>query len=321
MLTYFRSVGGKIEKREPFTPADLAADPKAFHWIDLDCPTPEEAHLLEDPFHFHPLAIEDCLVDVNYPKVDDYETYIFLTVHAVQFDEKSGDFATRALDMFLGPNYLVTHHEGPMAAITSARDLCERGLSTTLPRGVDFLAHNILDRLFEQYFPNLDVLEDRIESVQNLIFEAAPASVLEQIFDLKRDVNTLRRICTPERELVHRLSRGEFAVIGPKATAYFRDIYDNLYRIVDASYQYHDMIQGLLDAYLSVVNNRLNETMKRLTVIGALIASLTVITGVYGMNFEHMPELHWRYGYPFALALMATVSGALLFWFHHKDWI
>ncbi len=321
MLTYFRCVDGKVEKIDRFTPGMFTPDPKVLHWIDLDCPTPEEARILEDPFHFHPLAIEDCLVDVNHPKVDDYESYVFLIVHAVGFDHQSGEFRTSELDMFLGPNYLVSHHEGPIAGVTSAAEQCARGLITSLPRGVDFLTYQILDQLFEQYVPNLDLLEDRIESVQGEVFEAKGPGVLEQIFDLKRDVSQLRRICTPERELVHRLSRGEFAIIGAKATVYFRDIYDNLYRIVDASYQYHDMIQGLLDAYLSVVNNRLNETMKRLAAIGAVFAAVTVVAGIYGMNFEHMPELHWKYGYFLALGLMLSASAGLLWWFRRKEWI
>jgi magnesium transporter len=131
----------------------------------------------------------------------------------------------------------------------------------------------------------------------------------------------LRRICTPQREIIHRLSRGEFRVISQKAAIYFRDIYDNLYRIVDASYAYQDMIQGTLDAYLTAVSNRLNETMKRLTVIGAVFAALTVLTGVYGMNFEHMPELKWRYGYAMVWLLMLAITGSLLWWFKKKEWI
>jgi magnesium transporter len=131
----------------------------------------------------------------------------------------------------------------------------------------------------------------------------------------------LRRICTPQREIIHRLSRGEFKVISPKAAIYFRDIYDNLYRIVDASYSYQDMMQGTLDAYLSAVNNRLNETMKRLTVFAAVLASLTVITGVYGMNFEFMPELHWHYGYVWAIFLMVAVPTAIVLWFRKQGWL
>jgi magnesium transporter len=253
--------------------------------------------------------------------VDDYDAYILIVVHAVNFHERSGEFRTRELDMFVGPNYLVTHHEGPMAPITAAQELCVRGYNLALPRGIDFLTHQILDRLFDDYLPNLDLVEERIEKIQSDVFEAAPEDILEEIFDLKRDVNQLRRICAPERELVHRLSRGEFPVIGPKASVYFRDIYDSLYRVVDATYQYHDMIQGLLDAHLSVVSNRLNETMKRLAAIGAVFAAVTVIAGIYGMNFEYMPELKWRYGYPFALALMAVISAGLLYWFRRKEWI
>jgi magnesium transporter len=175
--------------------------------------------------------------------------------------------------------------------------------------------------MFEHYFPNLDAIEDKIQLVQVEVFEDPSRESLDRIFTLKRDVMALRRICTPQREIVHRLSRGEFRVISPKAAIYFRDIYDNLYRIVDASYQYQDMVQGTLDAYLSAVSNRLNETMKRLTVIGAIFALLTVITGVYGMNFEHMPELKWRFGYPMIWVVMVLASLGLIRWFKHKQWL
>jgi magnesium transporter len=190
-----------------------------------------------------------------------------------------------------------------------------------MPRGVDFLLHQVLDQMFEHYFPNLDAIEDKIQLVQVEVFENPTRSTLDRIFTLKRDVMHLRRICTPQREIVHRLSRGEFKVIGAKAAVYFRDIYDNLYRIVDASFAYQDMSQGTLDAYLSAVNNRLNETMKRLTVMAAMFAALTVITGIYGMNFEHMPELKWRLGYLWVWVLMIAVSGGLFYWFKKKEWI
>jgi magnesium transporter len=130
----------------------------------------------------------------------------------------------------------------------------------------------------------------------------------------------LRRICQPQREILNRISRGEFPVVSDKAAVYFRDIYDSLYRIVDASYQYQDLMQGTLDAYLSAVNNRLNETMKRLTGVASILAVLTVITGVYGMNFEHIPELHWKYGYFWALGLMIVVPTAIAVYFRKKGW-
>jgi magnesium transporter len=321
MLNYYRWVEGRIEHHREIDARRLEEHPDARHWVDLEDPTPEEAAVLESVFRFHPLAIEDTLVDVHHPKVDDYEEYLFIVVHGMRFDAPSDQFITRELDIFLGASYLVTHHHGPMRSISAAREQCGKNLLPSLPKGVDFLLHSILDQMFEHYFPNLDALEDKIQLVQVEVFEKPTRETLDRIFGLKRDVMHLRRLCTPQREIVHRLSRGEFRVVSSKAAVYFRDIYDNLYRIVDASYAYQDLVQGTLDAYLSAVSNRLNETMKRLTVFGAVFAALTVITGVYGMNFEHMPELRWRFGYLFVLLLMAAATGGLLYLFKRKEWL
>ena len=319
MLTYFRYANGKIEQPEEFDPALLTDD--ALHWIDLEDPTVKEATILEEPFHFHPLAIEDCLAEVHHPKLDDYEAYIFLIVHGIRFDAPTDTFITRELDIFLGKNYLLTHHKGPMRSISTLREMCSKNLVSSFPKGVDFLIHQILDLLFEHYFPNLDAIEDKVQLIQVEVFEQPTRETLDRIFELKKDVLQLRRICAPQREIVNRLARAEFKVVTPRAAVYFRDIYDNLYRIVEASFSYQDMAQSLFDAYLSAVSNRLNETMKRLTVIGAVMAALTVITGIYGMNFEFMPELHWRYGYLFAWGIMIAVSAGLYYWFKKKDWI
>jgi magnesium transporter len=153
------------------------------------------------------------------------------------------------------------------------------------------------------------------------VFENPSRETLDRIFTLKRDVLQLRRICTPQREIVNRLARGEFKVISPRAAVYFRDIYDNLYRIVEASYSYQDLIQSTFDAYLSMVSNKLNETVRRLTVIGAIFAALTVLTGIYGMNFDHMPELHWKYGYLMVWVVGAGLTAGLVYWFKKKQWM
>ncbi|MGE0453760.1 MAG: magnesium/cobalt transporter CorA [Vicinamibacteria bacterium] len=321
MLSYFRFEAGRIEHFSEFRPELVSEHPGALHWVDLEDPTVQEATVLEDPFRFHPLAIEDCLSEIHHPKVDDYDEYLYLIVHGIRFDAPTDQFVTRELDVFLGRNYLVTHHRGPMRSISAAREQCGKNLQAAMPRGVDFLLHQILDQMFEHYFPNLDAIEDKIQLVQVEVFEKATKETLDRIFVLKRDVAGLRRICTPQREIVHRLARGEFRVISPKAAIYFRDIYDNLYRIVDASYSYQDMMQGTLDAYLNAVNNRLNETMKRMTLLTAVLACLTVITGVYGMNFRHMPELEWRYGYLWAILLMVALPSALIYFFKRKGWI
>ena len=319
-MNYFRCVGGKIEHLE-FQPEMLKEIPEATHWIDLEDPTVKEATILEDPFHFHPLAIEDCLSEVHHPKIDDFDTYIFAILHGIRFDAPTDSFITRELDIFLGPNYLITHHNGPMRSITAVRDQCDKNLQAALPRGVDFLLHAILDQMFEHYFPSLDAIEDKIQMVQVEVFENPSRETLDRIFALKKDVMQLRRICLPQREIINRLARADFKVVSARAAIYFRDIYDNLYRIVEGSMSYQDMTQSTMDAYLSAISNRLNETMKRLTVISAVLMPLTVITGVYGMNFEFMPELHWRYGYPFALGLMAAAASSLVWFLKRKNWI
>ena len=321
MLTYFRCLDGKIERRPEFTAADLVDYPAAQHWIDLEDPTPAEGKILEDIFHFHPLAIEDTVSDIQHPKVDDYGEYAFLVVHGVRYESPQDTFVTRELDIFLGPNYLVTHHEGMMRSIRAAQEQCDKNRMTAMAKGVDYLLHQMLDQLFEHYFPVIDAIDARIEVLQEEVFRKPEKETLDKIFALKRDISNLRRFCMPQREIVHRLARSEVKVVSPKASLYFRDIHDNLYRIVEASYAHKDQAQSTLDAYLTGVNNQLNETMKRLTMIGALLAPLTVITGYWGMNFTHMPELRLSWGPLLPLGLMIVVSGGLLYYFKRKGWI
>lgn len=321
MLTYFRCVDGKIERRPGFSAADLADFPNAQHWIDLEDPTADEVKILEDVFHFHPLAIEDTVSDIQHPKIDDYGDYAFLVVHGIPYESPKDSFITRELDIFLGPNYLITHHEGLMRSIRSAQEQCDKNWMTSMHKGVDFLLHQVLDSLFEHYFPVIDSIDARIDELQEEVFKKPEKETLDKIFALKRDISNLRRFCMPQREIIHRLARSEVKVISPKASVYFRDIHDNLYRIVEASYAHQDQAQSTLDAYLTGVSNQLNETMKRLTVISALLAPMTVITGYWGMNFEHMPELRLTWGPVLPIALMVAASGGLLYYFKRRGWI
>jgi len=321
LITCFRYADGLIQELPSLSRDELLAEQGALYWLDLEDPSPDEQRVLEEVFRLHPLAIEDTLADVHHPKVDEYEDHLFVIVHGVRFDAPSDRLITRKLSIALGRNFLVTHHHGPLVSIDSAREQCGRNVNAALPRGVDFMLHLILDKLFEQYSPALEAIQDKIQLVEVEVFEQPTPDTLGRIFSLKREVMDVRRICGPQREIAHRLSRGEFALIGRKASVYFRDIYDDLYRLVDVSFFYQDMVQATLDAYLTAVSNRLNETMKRLTVIGAILMPLTLITGIYGLNFEHMPELSLRYGYFAVLALMVGLSVALLWLFKRKGWI
>jgi magnesium transporter len=321
MLTYFRWADGRIEKLD-FAPGSYTdAPPGALHWVDLEDSSLEEAAVLEDPFRLHPLAIEDARAEVHHPKIDDYDSYLFIILHGIRLDTPADELITRRLNAFLAGDFLITVHRGPMRSITGTRELCCRDALPQMAKGVDFLLHHILDQMFDRYFPALDAMEDKIQLLQVEVFERPSHETLDRIFALKQDVMRLRRLCGPQRELINRLARSDLKLISRKAAPYFRDLYDQLYRISETASSYQDLAQGTLDAYLGAVNNRLNETMKRLTVIGAMLAPLTVITSLYGMNFEHMPELRWPWGYPMVLAAMFGVSAGLLYWFKKKQWI
>ena len=249
------------------TPELLTEIPEALHWIDLEDPTVKEATILEDPFHFHPLAIEDCLSEVHHPKVDDYEAYIFAIVHGIRFDAPTDQFITRELDIFLGPNYLITHHNGPMRSITAVRDQCSKNLQAAMPRGVDFLLHQILDQMFEHYFPSLDAIEDKIQLVQVEVFEnPTPRDAGPDLHPQEGRHAAAAHLPAPARD---REPPGPRRVQGhqrPRRRLLPRHLRQPVPHRGRRRCPYQDMMQSTMDAYLSAVSNRLNETMKRLTV-------------------------------------------------------
>ncbi|MBI3805774.1 MAG: magnesium/cobalt transporter CorA [Nitrospirae bacterium] len=299
--------------------SDLLKDSKNQVWVDLEAATAAESEILSSVFHFHPLAIEDCISETLLPKIDDYRDYIFLVLHG----SRAGDdqrFATAEMNFFLGPNYLVSYHDEPSRSIAKAKERCvKQGPSIT--HGVDFLLHEILDTMVDNYFPVLDQFDSAIDRIEEEVFSHPDRATLNKIFTLKKEIMHLRRVASPQREILNRLSRDNFPVISPKAAIYFRDIYDHLARITDLAESYRDLITSALDAYLSVISNRLNEIMKVLTIFTATLMPLTLITGIYGMNFDNIPELHTRYGYFVVLGIMLIVTAGMLHFFRKKKWL
>lgn len=311
---------GFFHSTDPGLLPGLLKDKHATLWVDLEAPTPEEIEILSGVFGFHPLAIEDCLAETHLPKVDDFGDYIFLILHGIKPDSEPGLFTTAELDFFLSKNYLVTFHRQASRSIQYAKERCMKG-ALSLSRGLDLLLHEILDRMVDNYFPILDDFDVLIDQIEDEVFERATTETLSKIFMLKRDLMHLRRVVGPQREILNRLSRDEFPVITKRAHIYFRDVYDHLVRIWDLSESYRDLMSGALEAYLSVVSNRLNEIMKVLTVFATIMMPLTVITSIYGMNFDYIPELKWRYGYFMVLGVMAIISLGLLYFFKRKRWL
>ncbi|HEU4434994.1 MAG TPA: magnesium/cobalt transporter CorA, partial [Pyrinomonadaceae bacterium] len=241
-------------------------------------------------------------------------------VHA---DTSPDRFNTIELDGFLGKNYVITYHHNTFRSINNVKQLL-RTSPILCRRGPAFLCHQILDQIVDYYSPVLDDFDDRIDQLESSIFTLKQPNneILAQIMELKRGVLRLRRISVKQMDVILRMSRGEFADLIPEdMRPFYRDVHDHLTRVVDLAENYRDLLSGALEAYLSVVSNRLNEIMKVLTIFSAVMLPLTFIAGVYGMNFDNMPELHSRYGYYATWTLMILVAVTMLLFFWRRGWI
>lgn len=300
----------------------LLQDRSAVVWVDMESPTEADEQVLLDVFNFHPLTVEDCRENRHYPKIEEFPGYLYFIVHGVRADTSPDRFNTIELDGFLGRNYVITYHHDTFRSIHNVKQLL-RTSPISCQRGPAFLLHQILDQVVDFYSPVLDDFDDRIDELEQEIFGSKRPNnqILAQIQDLKRSVLRLRRISTKQMDILLRMSRGEFALIPEEMRPFYRDVYDHLVRVVDLSESYRDLISGSLEAYLSVVSNRMNEIMKVLTIFSAIMLPLTFIAGVYGMNFDNMPELHSRFGYYGTLIVMAVVALGMLIFFWRRGWL
>lgn len=285
-------------------------------WVDITDPVPHDIEpLLEEWFRFHELATEDSLSATTQPKYDSFPRYDFLVFRGLSYDLDKHGLETRKLAAFLGKNFLVTIHKEALEGTDSVwtRLPMDRRL---MQRGPDFLLYSILDVLVDSHFPVVEQIEERLDEIQEIIFKLPPSqTILDEVLHLKRDLNLLRRHTLPQRELFNQISRGDGNFVMQEQRIYFRDLYDHTFRIGETIDIERDQAATTMEAYLSVVANRTNDIMKFLTVFSTLLLPLNFIAGLYGMNFQHMPELRWHYGYPFALGLMLSIVLFLLGWF------
>jgi magnesium transporter len=301
---------------------ELLADETNVVWVDMESPTTADEQVLLDVFKFHPLTVEDCRENRHYPKIEEFPGYLYFIVHGVRADTSPDHFNTIELDGFLGRNYVITYHHESFRSINNVKQLIHTS-TIACKRGAPFLLYQILDQIVDFYSPVLDDFDERIDKLEDDIFtlKSPNNEILEEIMDLKRGVLRLRRISTKQMDVFYRMSRGEFSLIDQNMVPFYRDIYDHLIRVTDLAESYRDLIGGALEAYLSVVSNRLNEIMKVLTIFSAIMLPLTFIAGVYGMNFEHMPELATRYGYFVVWGIMIAVALGMLGFFWRRGWI
>ena len=290
-------------------------------WVDITNPQQEGIEpLLEGRFHFHELAAEDALSVKTLPKYDRFPDYDFFIFRAADVNLREHGSQTYKLAAFLGREFLFTVHREPMHAVDDvlARLPSDKRM---LGNGTDFMLYSVIDAMVDGHFPLLENIEESVDNLQDDIFKDAKPAHLDELLHLKRDVNILRRVSLPQRELLNQISRGDAQFVQQQHLIYYRDVYDHMFRISETIDVERDLMAGTMDAYLSVVANRTNDIMKVLTILSVVMLPITAIAGIYGMNFDHMPELHWLHGYAWAIGLMAATAGTLLLWFYRKGWL
>jgi magnesium transporter len=302
-------------------------DTQGLLWVDFENNPPQEDEpILRDVFGFHPLAIDDALQESHVPKVDDWGEYLYIVLHAVELEQRNGEaLNTLELDIFIGHNYLVTHHDRKIQAVERVWDAVHRD-ERRLRNGVDHLLYRLTDEIVASYMPVVEAIDEAIDQAEDAIFGGASAHTVEHIFALKRAALHLRRIIGPQREVLNRLARDDYQVIDIQARVYFRDVYDHLVRLHDISESIRDLVSGALDTYLSVVNNRMNDIMKTLTVITTLFMPISFVAGFFGMNFFQPVATSlapWtnELAYGITLALMLLLPLGMVYWIRRRGWL
>lgn len=285
-------------------------------WVDLCAPTKDEFAILSTVFNFHPLTLEDCETRRHHPKIDDYGSYLFVLTNGVHPESSVREFRTRQLSLFIGPNYLVSHHREKSRSADHTLEIVRKN-PRLLADGPGWVLYNILDFQVDQYLPVIEHFQKKIDEIERECFTYSTPIVMQEVFDVRKALIRLQRFSGHQKDILARLTRREFKMIDEKIAINLRDVYDHLVRITDLTASYRELVAGALEAHLSMVSNKTNEIMRALTVIATLFIPLTFIAGVYGMNFP-MPEYEWKYGYLFAWCLMIAVGAGMYLYFRRR---
>jgi magnesium transporter len=326
------------EVHEHLDPADVSeclGDHGALLWVDVEDPTADDIACLTEEFHVHHLAAEDLTEPAPRPRLAMFDTHYLLSVRDCIFE--GGQFSTREVDLLFGDGWLLSIRnvgdggEPPMP-VDEVVQRFERARKLGGATDEGFLLFVFLDTIVDRFFDVSDAVEERLEAIEDDIFfdpdgravsARAPAdrSVTERLYRLRHDLIGYRRVVSPLRDAVNPLTRNEVGFLGEAAVLHLRDVYDHVVRAIELAEAHRDLLNGALDAHLSLVSNRMNLVMKRATSWGAILVCATLVAGIYGMNFKHMPELNWIFGYPVALGTMALISTLLYVTFSRKDWL
>lgn len=303
--------------------------PSGLLWVDFTGESPQVCQPILEHFGFHPLAIDDALAERHVPKVDDWGDYLYIVLDTINLIGNNGAgwaTETEELDIFIGHNYLVTHHDLPIPALDEvwshiARD--PRGLRD----GPDHLLYKIVDRLTTEHMQFVEQVDLAINEIEDEVFDRPTRGTLEQLFSLKRVLQSMRRIITPQREVLNKLARDDFRVIDPRDRVFFRDLYDHMVRLHDLNESMRDLVGGALDSYLSVINNRMNDVMKTLTIITTMFMPMSFIAALFGMNFflPRQADAIWEWMTRpvfFSIIGLILLTPVLMYtWMRRRTWI
>ena len=308
---------GTTKELDPLDVSEEIRRPDQLVWVDVAEPKEDDLRLLQDEFALHPLAMEDVRERQQRPKLEHYPTHAFVVAYTAEL---------REVDIFVGPTWLITIREDDVAGEASFVDGARRRFERTRPEHatVGFLLYILLDELIDGYFARNDVVEDLLENLENRIFSEEPTderTVQQELFDVRRQLLVYRRMAVPTRDVLAALLRREVEWIDDNAVTHLQDVFDHVLRAIDAVDNHRELMGNAVDAHLAIISNRMNSVMKRMTSWGAILLGSTIITGVYGMNFRHMPELGWMFGFWWAIGLMGFITVAGYFWFRSKDWL
>mgnify|MGYP001409900087 CR=1 FL=1 len=321
MVTIFVHRDGQTEQVSSLDRAWLGPTSQTTVWVDLASPSIPESLILSDTFGFHALAVANAMSAIQYPRIEAYDGYLYVVLHGIDFRKAEHGFGTRDVDFFVGRNYLVTVHPGFSRTIEQLREHCPRN-AKIIGEGPVALFHRIVDGMVDHYRPEVEKFEGALNELEEAVFEQSNPELVRDILAQKRDVSSLRRVTTPQRDVIGRLARREFVDISSEMAIRFRDVYDHLVRLNDEASLFQDRITGILDAHLSSVSNRLNQVMKVLTVLTTIFMPLTLLSGLWGMNIAlprfpggDTAQFWWIVG------LMTGLVGTMLAIFRVRRWL
>jgi len=298
----------------------LATEPGDFVWVGLHEPSEQELATVEEEFGLHPLAVEDAFTAHQRPKLERYEHTLFLTLKSLWYVDESDAVETGEINMFVGDDFVITVRHGSGSELHSARRDLE-AKTTVLTHGPSAVVYAVCDRVVDGYLTVMDALEEDVDEVETSVFSAQRTSDSARIYTLKREIAEARRAVLPLREPMRRFATGAVPGIEEKSAPFFRDVLDHLNRVAETVDGLDQLLSTAFDAHLAQISVQQNEDMRKISAGAAIVVVPTLIAGVYGMNFDHMPELSWTYGYPFAIALMAGLCLILWVWFKRSGWL